>query len=464
MQALAYTRGANIHIGPGQEQHLPHEAWHYVQQAQGRVKPTLRQGQEILNDDAFLEREADVMGMRAMSEKSAQYEAVGRSRVDGEDNKQAPLNTYTHLSASPVMQLRRVALTYLNSSGGIDAGMSIETNNVPWKKLEDMLFNESLSSQSKLELMRAIDAGEVQGGYPGALESATGHLGFMRANLPAEFGDENEFTWIRRITGGGPRSLTGKRERGAIKTDMSEEEYVATEEITRGFYGTADRLNVAVPREHFLTLYRGFTIPALKQQSATGSLVENIEGYSDVLPSSSSWQREQAIEMSKPGEGESAVLMYMAIPQDHPIVIMSYPDNENTSGTRPKPLDIGQAEVLIGASSNQNVEIFKTEQLPNGRIRYHVSTTLLALGADTVMAGIKRARDQAAATRPLPPQTLDLESEMLVGRFGADESARIVSESATESEVSRIYRDVDGKSWKLISGDPHFGYTFSSVE
>jgi hypothetical protein len=25
---------------PGQEQHLPHEAWHVVQQKQGRVKPT----------------------------------------------------------------------------------------------------------------------------------------------------------------------------------------------------------------------------------------------------------------------------------------------------------------------------------------------------------------------------------------------------------------------------------------
>lgn len=37
--ALAYTRGSDIHLGPGQEQHLPHEAWHVAQQRQGRVSP-----------------------------------------------------------------------------------------------------------------------------------------------------------------------------------------------------------------------------------------------------------------------------------------------------------------------------------------------------------------------------------------------------------------------------------------
>jgi hypothetical protein len=40
--ALAYALGGDIHLGPGQERHLPHEAWHVVQQAQGRVRPTLQ--------------------------------------------------------------------------------------------------------------------------------------------------------------------------------------------------------------------------------------------------------------------------------------------------------------------------------------------------------------------------------------------------------------------------------------
>jgi hypothetical protein len=42
LNALAYAQGRDIHLAPGQEQHLPHEAWHVVQQAQGRVPANLR--------------------------------------------------------------------------------------------------------------------------------------------------------------------------------------------------------------------------------------------------------------------------------------------------------------------------------------------------------------------------------------------------------------------------------------
>ena len=67
LQAHAYTQGTDIHVAPGQEKHLPHEAWHVVQQKQGRVKPTVQQmkGKVNVNDDAGLEREADVMGVKA---------------------------------------------------------------------------------------------------------------------------------------------------------------------------------------------------------------------------------------------------------------------------------------------------------------------------------------------------------------------------------------------------------------
>jgi Domain of unknown function (DUF4157) len=66
LQAHAYAQGRDIHIAPGQERHLPHEAWHVVQQAQGRVRPTLQLKGVAINDDSGLEREADVMGVRAM--------------------------------------------------------------------------------------------------------------------------------------------------------------------------------------------------------------------------------------------------------------------------------------------------------------------------------------------------------------------------------------------------------------
>ena len=66
--ALAYAQGNDIHLARGQERHLPHEAWHVVQQAQGRVRATQQLKAGIpLNDDPSLEREADVMGRKAAS-------------------------------------------------------------------------------------------------------------------------------------------------------------------------------------------------------------------------------------------------------------------------------------------------------------------------------------------------------------------------------------------------------------
>jgi hypothetical protein len=66
LNALAYAQGSDIHVGPGQEKHLAHEAWHVVQQAQGRVQPTMQMKDGVpVNDHASLEREADSMGARA---------------------------------------------------------------------------------------------------------------------------------------------------------------------------------------------------------------------------------------------------------------------------------------------------------------------------------------------------------------------------------------------------------------
>lgn len=71
LQAHAYAQGTDIHLGSGQEKHLPHEAWHVVQQKQGRVQPTMQmKGNVNVNDDKGLEKEADVMGAKALQMKS----------------------------------------------------------------------------------------------------------------------------------------------------------------------------------------------------------------------------------------------------------------------------------------------------------------------------------------------------------------------------------------------------------
>lgn len=100
LQAHAYAQGSDIHVSPGQEQHLPHEAWHVAQQKQGRVKPTMQmKGKVNVNDDAGLEHEADVMGAKAL--QSAQL----KSSEDEEELLQAKLAG----SAATVAQATQVA-------------------------------------------------------------------------------------------------------------------------------------------------------------------------------------------------------------------------------------------------------------------------------------------------------------------------------------------------------------------
>ncbi len=69
LNAHAYAQGSDIHVASGQEKHLAHEAWHVVQQKQGRVQPTTSVDGKPVNDNPGLEKEADVMGGKALSLK-----------------------------------------------------------------------------------------------------------------------------------------------------------------------------------------------------------------------------------------------------------------------------------------------------------------------------------------------------------------------------------------------------------
>ncbi|MBL6448136.1 DUF4157 domain-containing protein [Fulvivirga sp. 29W222] len=82
LNAHAYAQGTDIHVAPGQEQHLPHEAWHTVQQKQGRVQPTMQmKGGMNVNDDTSLEREADVMGAKAIQTKAQNNTSIQKKKA-----------------------------------------------------------------------------------------------------------------------------------------------------------------------------------------------------------------------------------------------------------------------------------------------------------------------------------------------------------------------------------------------
>lgn len=81
VQALAYTQGTDIHVAPGQEKHLPHEAWHVAQQMAGRVSPTTNINGMPVNDNAALEHEADVMGEKAVGQRYWIRETIDDSSI-----------------------------------------------------------------------------------------------------------------------------------------------------------------------------------------------------------------------------------------------------------------------------------------------------------------------------------------------------------------------------------------------
>lgn len=111
LQAHAYAQGSDIHIAPGQEKHLPHEAWHVAQQKQGRVKPTKQlKGTTNINDDTGLEKEADVMGQQALNLSIATNQSLSEVNPGNTIQRKIQINSklrknhqvYKHLKTNHV--------------------------------------------------------------------------------------------------------------------------------------------------------------------------------------------------------------------------------------------------------------------------------------------------------------------------------------------------------------------------
>lgn len=124
LNALAYAQGNDIHLAPGQERHLPHEAWHVVQQRQGRVRPTTQLAGVGVNDDAALEAEADEMGHRAaqtvqafrgpshmvLANRDFPRDAIQRVLIQGYQNADVPPTLDTANIPQAVSIIRTLAV------------------------------------------------------------------------------------------------------------------------------------------------------------------------------------------------------------------------------------------------------------------------------------------------------------------------------------------------------------------
>ncbi len=167
LQAHAYAQGTDIHLAPNQEKHLPHEAWHVVQQKQGRVKPTKQLKSKVsINDDAGLEKEADVMGEKAMNttiqnQIPLQYKSIHTPLIQQKTKKD--VTTYFEkLKNAPTSTLN--LYTHVYSDGLGDAALighlynTIEENKIHYgiTNLNTFLAVERLTTEEELNAYENI--------------------------------------------------------------------------------------------------------------------------------------------------------------------------------------------------------------------------------------------------------------------------------------------------------------------
>jgi len=142
LSALAYAQGNDIHLGPGQERHLGHEAWHVVQQRQGRVKATMQMAGMGVNDDAGMEREADLMGGKAES---------GLVQLVGDGKKQDLTPNLTRLTArAPVAQRKLTTPTgEISSFMGLNSSQRGIFNRTVDLSMQDAVSKELFESETE---------------------------------------------------------------------------------------------------------------------------------------------------------------------------------------------------------------------------------------------------------------------------------------------------------------------------
>lgn len=198
LQALAYAQGTDIHIAPGQEQHLPHEAWHVVQQKQGRVQPTTQLQGVNVNDNEGLEKEADVMGgsyttIQKKKKRNTPKHFTRVTQLAGHGNvvvlnnnwvakltTEREANAYTFLrqannnqnpnAINNIQQLIPGVLQILPNAGGLNPAAQAVLNvpNPAWLTR----WQANMAADQRIIIMENNITGAVDGGYAPAIPVA----------------------------------------------------------------------------------------------------------------------------------------------------------------------------------------------------------------------------------------------------------------------------------------------------
>lgn len=118
LNAHAYAEGSNIHVAPGQEKHIGHEAWHVVQQKQGRVKPTTEVGGVPINDNKSLESEADKMGEQTSKENTSKNKIQLKEKSKGNSVAQLATESQEAMTGGLTIAQRKAKLALAGLTDG----------------------------------------------------------------------------------------------------------------------------------------------------------------------------------------------------------------------------------------------------------------------------------------------------------------------------------------------------------
>lgn len=339
-------------------------------------------------------------------------------------------------------------------------------------ELAGLLRDVNIHPSSKEAIQAAIDRGEV---LPEEFDVAYGHLSYINDFMPSELGSKQGTGWLRNITGGGASTLTGKRTAaGDIKEHMQDREYDALKFLSEKFYETADNLQTQPKRTKPIFLYRGFRTEHITDTDEP-AILEKIRRFNDRIPSSASWNTDTPIHMSKPDPNQDSVLLRLEIEPDFPIICLSYPDNGRRTGSAAPAIDIGQAEVLIGAYQFKDLRLSAVDIIGESSNQYTVDCSIIPdspqavndriVAASPYLQEEKRqeeerrlAIEKQLAEGQLQKQAYEqrlaeeglVEIRLLPSQLKTRFDASVEAEILATNESDHDFMGKDGKKYKLI--------------
>ncbi|WP_258040876.1 DUF4157 domain-containing protein [Pseudanabaena sp. BC1403] len=359
LQALAYTQGTEIHVASGQEKHLPHEAWHVVQQKQGRVQPTLQMKRGVnINDNDGLEKEADVMGNMAWEKYSH------TDSIDSVQLKKPIMNSSFSIvqrqwkpkemkKLAAMSEKERTKYLITTKYGEVDDVVSYYLEHLDQAVSELALVLTCYYEVDEKERMEILEKFQIKVNKNTQIDEVVENS-IAKANNAIKSKDD-EGKAISSIKGGALTSI--RDDFGDLSPSLSSE-------------GRKDKLNLAssfgdflgvqpLPQEFqntpMITLFRRVKSSNLKSL-APGNEID------EIVPFSTSWE-EGFVRKWSPTEG---VIFEFEIPVTYPALFQSRRPGAQVKPEAPEGMNEKQAEVtliqsrfkVLSPGENRNGEIF----------------------------------------------------------------------------------------------------------